>query len=203
MSKKIGIFAGTFDPIHNGHLAFAEAALQRGLEKVWFLVEPKPRRKQGVHALEHRQAMVDLAIADNPKFGTIITEQPRFTAHQTLPLLQSRFLGHKIVLLFGNDVVAHMADWPHVDELVKSVELFIASRESDNNKILHNMKYLEKSRNIKFDYQIIRANQSEISSSRLRTALRKGKAIAGVPAEAQNYILQNKLYSSVTDSASS
>ncbi len=203
MSKKIGIFAGTFDPIHEGHLAFAEAAIRAGLEKVWFLVEPKPRRKQGVHALEHRQAMVDLAIADNPKIGTIIIEQPRFTAHQTLPLLTARFLGHKLVLLFGDDVVTHMAEWPHVDELIKSVELFIAARKNDDKKILHNMKYLEKSRSLKFDYEIIHASLAELSSSKLRAALKKGNASSGIPLAVQDYIKQNKLYSSGTDSASS
>lgn len=203
MSKKIGIFAGTFDPIHEGHLAFAESALQAGLEKVWFLVEPKPRRKQGVHAIQHRQAMVDLAIADNPKFGTIIIDQPRFTAHQTLPLLQSRFLGHKLVLLFGDDVISHIAGWPHVDELVKSVQLLVASRKTDDKKILHSMKYLEKSRNLKFDFQIIYPDMAQVSSSKLRIDLKHGKNAAGIPAAVRNYISKNQLYTSGSDSASS
>src|SRR5258708_1287895 len=92
--KKIPIFAGTFDPVHEGHLAFAQAALEEGLEKVMFLVEPRPRRKQGVRALEHRTAMVQLAIADEPQLSTIVLEQARFSVNETLPVLRARFSGY-------------------------------------------------------------------------------------------------------------
>ncbi|MCA9332160.1 adenylyltransferase/cytidyltransferase family protein, partial [Candidatus Saccharibacteria bacterium] len=51
--KKVGIYAGSFDPIHKGHIALAEQAIQQcGQDKVFFMVEPRPRRKQGVKALE-------------------------------------------------------------------------------------------------------------------------------------------------------
>src|SRR5688572_18703158 len=143
MIKKIGIFSGTFDPIHEGHLAFAQAALEQGLEKVWFLVEPRPRRKQGVRALEHRQAMVGLAIESEPKFGQIMLEQARFTAHETLPVLQARFKGRQLVLLFGDDVLSHIADWPDVQKLVQAIELMIAVRKDEAEKVVDNLKYLE------------------------------------------------------------
>src|SRR5688572_27140829 len=105
---KIGIYSGTFDPIHLGHVAFAKEALKQcGLEKVYFLVEPRPRRKQGVKALEHRQAMVELAIAKEPALGSIILDHARFSVRQTLPVLQARFEGSEIVFLMGDDMLAH------------------------------------------------------------------------------------------------
>lgn len=201
MRHSIGVFAGTFDPIHEGHLAFAEAALQAGLEKVWFMVEPNPRKKQGVRSLEHRQAMVDLAIASNPKFGSIIINQPRFSAHETLPVLRARFAGFKLALLFGEDVTSHMSDWPHVAELSTSVELLVATRKKDNSKILQNMKYLEKARNLCFDYQILHAPKSEISSSSIRLALKHHRNTAGLPAPVLNYIQTHRLYTSGSASA--
>ena len=201
MSKRIGVFAGTFDPVHIGHLAFAQAALDAGLEKVWFLVEPRPRRKQGVHALEHRQAMVDLAIADNPRFGSIIIDQPRFTAHQTLPLLEARFKGFRIVLLFGNDVVGHMAGWPHITDLMQSVDLLVAAREADESKIVNNMKYLEKARGLHINYQVIHTDAFAVSSSKLRNLLKQGEQVPDVPQSVQEYITENGLYSSISASS--
>jgi nicotinate-nucleotide adenylyltransferase len=126
--KKFGVFAGTFDPLHNGHLAFARQALRSGLDKVYFLPEPRPRRKQGVRALEHRQGMIEVAIQDDTRLGLIKLEQARFTPYETLPVLQQRFPNAEIVLLFGDDVLRHIADWPRIAELADSVRLLIATR---------------------------------------------------------------------------
>src|SRR5687768_15392849 len=97
--KKVGIYAGTFDPVHEGHLAFArEAAAQYGLDKVFFLVEPNPRRKQGVKALEHRNEMVQLAIRSEKLFASILLEQHRFTVTETMPVLRSRFKNSELYM---------------------------------------------------------------------------------------------------------
>src|SRR3990167_415541 len=162
MMKKIGIFAGTFDPVHEGHIAFAYAALEQGLEKVMFLPEPRPRRKQGVRALEHRIAMVQLAVAKEPRFGVIVLEQARFTAEETLPVLRARFVGYKLVLLFGDDVVAHMAGWPHIEALIQSTELMIASRHENTKELEATLQSLQKTRNIVFTYQIVHPQQEEV-----------------------------------------
>jgi nicotinate-nucleotide adenylyltransferase len=192
--KKIGIFAGTFDPVHNGHLAFAEAALKQGLDKVMFLVEPRPRRKQGVRALEHRIAMVQAAIKDHPKLGTIVLEQARFTPHETLPALQARFKGYRLVLLFGDDVIAHIAHWPHVEELVSSVELMIASRHGKAQQLHENMETLHKVRHLKFTYGFVDPRCPEISSSKLRAMLRRRQQPQDIPDVVYRYIKSHRLY---------
>ncbi len=194
--KKIGIYAGTFDPIHEGHLAFARAALDAGLEKVMFLVEPRPRRKQGVRALEHRLAMVQLAIQDNPRLGSIIIEQARFTAHETLPLLQNRFKGYQLVLLFGDDVIAHIANWPHIDELVASVELMVATRQDDERALAETFSIIEKTTNLSFRYTFVDPGYPEISSSRIRLELKKRQQPADIPGNVWQYIRSHRLYSS-------
>src|SRR5688572_16122728 len=109
MSKRVGIYAGTFDPVHVGHMAFAEQALEAcNLDKIFFLVEPRPRRKQGVRALEHREAMVRLATAKNDKYGVIQLEQTNFSVEETLPKLQALFEGAELHFLMGEDVFAHL-----------------------------------------------------------------------------------------------
>ena len=69
MVKRIGIFAGTFDPVHKGHISFALQAIEAaGLDEVVFLPEPRPRHKQSVTDQSHRIAMINLAIKAYPKF---------------------------------------------------------------------------------------------------------------------------------------
>ncbi len=196
MSKRIGIFAGTFDPVHDGHIAFANATLDLGLEKIMFLPEPRPRRKQGVKALEHRIAMVQLAVANYPKFGTIILEQARFTAHETLPILRAMFPGHKLVLLFGDDVVNHISSWPNVEKLVNVYELVIASRHKDISKLESTIQTLQKTTNLKFNYQIIPTDSEKITSSKIRLGIRHGKQVIGLAPEVSTYITKNRLYAS-------
>ncbi len=195
--KKIGIYAGTFDPIHNGHLAFAQAALDAGLEKVMFVVEPRPRRKQGVRALEHRVAMVQLAIRDNPRMGSIILEQARFTPHETMPLLQNRFKGYELVLLFGEDVIAHIAHWPHIDELVASVSLMVAARQGDEATLNELFKTLETTRRLAFRYRFVDPKCPDISSSKIRLALKQRQQPPDISPEVWSYIRSHRLYVSV------
>lgn len=201
MIKKIGIFAGTFDPVHDGHLAFAEEALKQGLKKIMFLPEPRPRRKQGIRALEHRVAMVQLAIADKPRYGAILLEQARFTAHETLPVLRARFPGYKIVLLFGDDVISHIAHWPHVEALSASAELLIASRHENTSSLQATLHTLEQTRHLKFSYTIVHPAMEHVASSAIRLRLKRGQPVSGLPEAVADYINRYKLYASGASSS--
>lgn len=196
--KSIGIFAGTFDPVHTGHLAFAHSALSLGLEKVMFLVEPTPRRKQGVRAFEHRVAMVQAAVAGETRFGSIVLEQGRFTPHETLPILQKRFAGYELALLFGDDVVSYMVDhiatWPHIEELAETASLVIAARTEDQPELTHKLSLLKKNHGLPFRYEFVKPAHEKTSSSRIRLAIKRGEMPAEVPASAANYIRQHGLY---------
>ncbi len=192
--KNIGVFAGTFDPIHNGHLAFAREALSQGLEKVYFLPEPRPRRKQGVRALEHRIAMVNLAIKHEKKLGSIKLEQARFTPHETLPVLQERFKGRQLVLLFGDDVIKHIADWPHIAEIVNNVTLMVAVRHHNQQKLVEAFRILRDTNGLAFRYQLVEPGQFAISSSRVRSDLRTDSHSPAVTPEILGYIHSQRLY---------
>lgn len=196
--KRVGVLAGTFDPIHAGHLAFARAALlECTLDKIFFLVEPAPRRKQGVKSIEHRIQMVQLAIADEKHFGTIILGQTQFSVEGTLPLLQARFAGSQLSMLLGEDVLGHLSSWPHVKELVQAVHFIIGVRAHSKTRVQSIIHGIEKTRGLSFHYDIITTEAVGVSSSKVRTRLRRGEVPSGLPATVVTYIRANQLYSSV------
>lgn len=198
--KQIGIYAGSFDPVHDGHLAFAQAALDFRLDKVMFLVEPRPRRKQGVRALEHRIAMAQLAVADEPNFGVIELKQARFTPHETVPVLQQLFHNSQLYLMLGDDVLNHLinyiAGWPSIDYLADGMIFLVASRGNTSSEIKASMRTLQETTAKKFRYQIINKALPSISSKQLRPALRRGQRPSGMPSPVLDYIHANQLYSS-------
>ena len=195
MTHRVGIFSGTFDPIHDGHIAFARQALKEyGLDKIFFMVEPRPRRKQGVKASEHRQRMVELAIKREPAFGSIILEQDRFTAHQTLPVLNARFKGAELCMLMGDDMLRHLADWPHVDELLKGVSFIIGLRKDSPKAVESRLRALERARDLTLRYKVFQAEHSEYASSRIRMAYKYGRPPEGLDPAVQKYIETQGLY---------
>lgn len=199
VSKRIGIFAGSFDPVHEGHLAFAHSGLAHGLDKVYFLVEPRPRRKQGVHALEHRLEMAKLAAASHKKLGVIHLEQNTFSPLATLPVLQARFKDSELVLLFGDDVVSHMvdhlADWPHVSELAKHTSLLIATRHHKKDDLTDRLNAVM-DYGVHFRYEFVEPGQLAASSSDIRLALKRGNPPTGLPPAVLDYISREGIYSS-------
>jgi len=196
-NPKIGIFAGTFDPIHEGHLAFARQAYKEcGLTKVYFLAEPRPRRKQGVKALEHRIAMVQLAIKDETYFSTIMLEQARFYVADTLPVLLSLFSGAKLYFLLGEDVIWHLTYWPKVGDLIQSVCFVIGIQKHTPESLRAHIKTMESVMALKIEYQMFKVTDSSISSTKVRQQLIKGNTPKGVPAQVLEYIKENGLYAS-------
>lgn len=195
----VGIFSGTFDPIHNGHLQFAhDALIHAGLDKVFFMPEARPRRKQGVKAIAHRLNMVQLAVMDEPRFGVIVLEQARFTPQDTLPVLKARFQGASLHILMGDDMLKHLGDWPHVEQLINAANFIIGVR-SDQNKALGLLQSIEKTRGINMQYQIFQSSLPTVSSSRVKAALRKKSESNKIPMEVQAYIKRHGLYSPSED----
>lgn len=193
--QKVGIYSGTFDPVHTGHTTFAhEAIKQCGLDKVFFLVEPRPRRKQGVKGFEHRNRMVQLATRDEAKFGSIILEQQRFTVPETLPVLLERFHGAELCLLIGDDGLDHLNAWPHVEELLAKALFIIGRRRLAEGQIKRQIKDIEEIRDIKVRYQLFKAPEPEVSSSSIKQSLKRGHTPKGVPPAVIHYIQQERLY---------
>ena len=90
MSKRIGIYAGAFDPVHKGHVSFALQAIElAGLDEVAFVPEPRPRNKAGVTHLSHRIAMLRLAVKGHPKLKILEVPDKQFLVATSLPRLRA------------------------------------------------------------------------------------------------------------------
>lgn len=126
---RIGIFAGTFDPVHKGHIGFALQALEEGLERVIFVPEYLPRKQQ-VTDFSHRVAMLKLATSEHPGLEVAKLTHEQFSVKRTLPELKRRF-GTELSLLVGSDVAKTLADWPDASELLREMPLVVGLRGSD------------------------------------------------------------------------
>jgi nicotinate-nucleotide adenylyltransferase len=108
---KVGVFSGTFDPVHAGHLSAAANALElHGLGKVLFVPEAAPRLKSSVTAFEHRWAMLELAL-DDPRFALWRASQAQHDGH-TLREISAAHPGAELFMLAGSDVVSDDNRWP-------------------------------------------------------------------------------------------
>lgn len=172
-----------FDPIHDGHIAFAEQAIQEGkVDEVYFMVEPQPRRKQNVTRLEHRLAMVQAAASDKPKLNVLIVDQPTFSARQTIPFLQASFPGSSFCLLMGSDLFAFVESWPDYDLLRQAVCFGVARRHND---------IVDQRKLISSDW-LVDSPHPHVSSSQVRSSIAASQD--ALPQQVVNYLLQNKLY---------
>ncbi|MBP7767300.1 adenylyltransferase/cytidyltransferase family protein [Candidatus Saccharibacteria bacterium] len=199
--KKIGIYAGSFDPVHHGHVDFALLALELGMDRVYLLPEPRPRRKQGVKSLGHRVAMAELATNKYARLGVIRLNQHKFTPISTLPILKARFPNHDLSLLFGDDVIAHMldhiGDWPRLDTLASCVEIVVMPRlRSEQSEIDQLFTILSQTTGLKFNYRILKAGVGHVSSSGVRREIATAGKSNHVPEEVVEYIIKHKLYAS-------
>lgn len=200
---KIGIYSGTFDPVHAGHLSFAlRATEEAGLEKVYFLPERSPRRKEGVTHYAHRLAMLEIAIQSHERLDTLDLPDKRFTVGRTLPRLKSIFYGNDLSLLVGTDVAELLLlddptiAWPGYDILLNTVDLVVGVRQPD--RVEHYSKALDK---LPCSTRLILTDEYDHSSKSIRSSITAGEDANGLLIELVDYVRQNWLYS--TDSISS
>ena len=133
-TKKVLLFGGTFDPIHNGHLATAAAACNElAADVVCFMPAAASPFKlgQACASASHRLAMIQLAIADNPRFiasDLEITFPPPSYTLNTLQQLQAKHSNTNILLLIGADQLPKLHAWHNINELLRLTDLAILPR---------------------------------------------------------------------------
>ncbi|HWB38926.1 MAG TPA: nicotinate-nicotinamide nucleotide adenylyltransferase [Candidatus Saccharimonadales bacterium] len=195
---RIGIYAGTFDPVHAGHIGFALQSMKAAnLDKLYFLPERQPRGKKGVEHFGHRTAMLERALKPYRKFGVIELVDTNFSVARTLPQLQQQFPDSQLVFLFGSDIVSNLANWPNVKQLLKSSELVIGLREQDDENALRqtlaNWKVRPKA------LTMFKSHAPKVSSGKIREALRLRQKTPGSLKSVEHYSDQHWLYISLQD----
>jgi len=191
--QKIGLFFGTFDPIHNGHLQLATYfSEQTDLNEIWFVITPQNPFKQDTKSLpnEERLALVKKALENhsNLKISTVEFDlpQPNYTIH-TLAKLKNQYPQHTFVLLLGADNMIAFDRWKDYDQILSQFEVYVYPRTTvdiipENFQNHANIRWTE-------------APKIELSSSQIRTGIREGKDVCHLlPKTCWNYLIENKLY---------
>lgn len=197
-SKRIGIYSGSFDPVHKGHISFALSALNDArLDAVYFVVESLPRHKPGITHYAHRVAMLKLATRAHPNLYVLELPDKRFSVAKTLPRLQAKFKGDELCMLVGSDVLAHIATWPMVEDLLTHVGLVVGLRSSTNiDEALALATAMPKPLR---ELHLIESLEPSMASKHIRQSFRSGHSSYAVLPSVSKYIKKHWLYVSVQD----
>lgn len=199
--KRIGIFSGSFDPVHKGHIAFALNALRDAqLDYVYLAPEVKPRRKPLVSHIAHRIAMLSLAVRSQPRIDVLELPGKYFLPKSTMAHIRARFPDDQIVLLLGSDLFEHMAthshQWPHVEYLLQEVELAVASRSGQTTQDLQ--KLLQQLPQPPQGFHVVINHEPGVASKDIRQTVSDGGNPKGILPSIATYIKKHWLYHDIS-----
>lgn len=189
--KKVGLFFGSFNPIHIGHLVIAEYMVeQTDLSQLWFVVSPQNplKEKKSLLADNHRWAMVNLAIENDARFRAIDIEfkmpRPSYTI-DTLTLLHEKYQDIEFVLICGTDIFKSFHKWKNHNALIQQYSFYVYTRPNyDLGEYEHHPQL-----------KIYDAPQMEISSSFIRQCVRNQKVVQYMlPPKIDTYIKEMHFY---------
>lgn len=167
--NKIGVMAGTFDPIHLGHVDFMKKSIRdHSLDKLILLIEKNPKHKQVFASYPDRLNMTILATKNLPKIEIYRSAVDNFPISAELPKIKKKHPKAEVLLLIGEDVERHIYDWPDVKNLLSSVSVIVAKRNLDK-------KY------------------SKVTSGNIRKQINNSET-EGLDNLVKDYINQKKLY---------
>lgn len=189
--KSVGIFGGSFNPIHTGHIALAKSLCEKaGLDEVWFMVSPiNPFKKAATDLLDDqlRLEMVKKALEGEPQLQACDYEfhlpKPSYTWH-TLQAISQDFSDIRFTLLIGGDNWAAFDKWYHHDDILAHYPIVVYPRkDSDIGEVPEGVT-------------IVETPLLNISSTEIRHHIAKGESIHGmVPESIEQLAIQN--YSSL------
>ncbi|HLZ87600.1 MAG TPA: nicotinate (nicotinamide) nucleotide adenylyltransferase [Puia sp.] len=190
---KIGLYFGSFNPIHHGHLLIATYILQNTpLQQVWFVVSPQNPLKPAASLLNeyHRLYLVQLAIEGEKDLKALDIEfklpKPSYTV-DTLAYLQEKYPTHEFSVIMGSDSFQNLSRWKNADWLLRNYSLYVYKRpEHENLPVYPGAR----------DVQVLNAPLLPISSTDIRKSIKEGKSIRyWVPEPVRLEIERNGYYS--------
>ncbi len=197
---KIGIFGGTFDPIHQGHLALARAAQKQfGLQKILFvpaLIPPHKSSRRDLTPAPYRYRMVEIAIRNEPNFEISDVEFNRpevsYTV-ETLRDLKKKYPDDELFLIVGADSLAEMHKWREPDEIQRLAGVLVARRSGVD---IAAASQIPSQGGVEWPVQWIEMKDCPLSSSQIREMFFRAEALSGdiLPEGVEDYILKMKLY---------
>lgn len=188
---KVGLFFGSFNPIHHGHLIIAQAVLnQTDMKQIWFVVSPQNPHKKSKTLLHEfdRLDMVERAIEDNFQFKSCDIEfqlsKPSFTI-DTLIHLSEKHLEHEFSLIIGGDNLKQFKSWKNYDKILDYFQLIVYPRDEDKSSDLWNHPKV----------LTVSAPILHISATYIRECIKNGSSIKYLlPDNVEQLISQKKFY---------
>lgn len=170
---KVGLFFGSFNPIHVGHLIIANYMVEfTDLDKLWFVVSPHNplKKKSTLLADNHRLELVHRAVKDDPRFMASNIEfklpQPSYTIN-TLAHLTEKFPDHEFVLIMGSDGLETFHKWKNFEYLQTNFKRYVYPRPGTSGQLLANI----------VNGKVVDAPLIEISSTFIRESLYNNKDV--------------------------
>ena len=199
MSPVAGLFGGTFDPPHIGHLILAaEAGAQLDLDRLLWILTPDPPHKQGqlITPLEHREAMVKLAIRDNPRFEFSPVEidrpGPQF-AVDTVKIIAEKNPGTELVYIIGGDSLRDLPTWHRPADLVGMLDSVGVLRRPGDSIDLPALEKIIPGLTAKVRF--LEAPLLDIAAHEIRQRVADGRPFRYfLPAPVYDYIVNHNLY---------
>lgn len=197
---RIGIFGGTFNPPHLGHMFLAQAALEEAeLSKLIFIPcgNPPHKGRADIADANFRFDMVRLAIGNDKRFDIsdieIKSNAPSYTA-KTLEILKSTYKNDTLCFIVGADSLCEMETWYHPELIFEKAEIIAALRGGyNNNDVYKAIKKYEENYNAVIT--TVKMPEIDISASEIRNRLKNKKSVRYMLCDSViNYINQNNIY---------
>ena len=196
--KKVGIFGGTFDPIHIGHLIAAEQAVYHAkLDEIWFMPALQPPHKMDLEitSVTHRVEMVNRVVQADSKYKLCNIELERNGPSYTLDTMKElrvKYSNVEFYFIIGGDMIKDLHKWYGIEELINIVQFLGLERPGFRYQAKNTKEDL-----ILQKVKIIPMPQLEISSSLIRDWVKIGRTIRYlVPQDVNEYIREKHLYES-------
>jgi nicotinate-nucleotide adenylyltransferase len=187
---KIGLYFGSFNPVHVGHLIIASHILnESSLQKIWFIVSPQNPFKASDSLLNEydRLHLVQKAIEDDPRMRAVDIEfslpKPSYTVH-TLAYLEEKYPNYEFHLIMGSDSFQNLGKWKNAEQIVSRYPIMIYKREGF--EVINRMNAR---------IEVMQAPLLQISATHIRELVRNGKSVKYlVPAIVEEEIMSSGFF---------
>ncbi len=193
MQKRIGLYGGTFDPVHTGHISLVHSFLESGfIDEIWVILTPFPPHKQDQNPTNysHRFNMLHYAfeLIEKVDILTIESELPKPSyTYRTIEYLKSEFPSHTFYYCLGGDSLVNFHTWKHPELILKHTELLVAGRRGEKYEDI-DKSILEKSHFV--EHELI-----DVSSTEIKSRISGNKSLEGlVDQKVESYIRTHQLY---------
>ncbi|MFD2637506.1 nicotinate-nucleotide adenylyltransferase [Piscibacillus salipiscarius] len=184
--KKVGLFGGTFDPPHKGHLKLSQTVLNTlNLDEIWFIPTFNPPHKKGAVATpEQRLTMLNKLLEDDQrlKVSTIEYElKGKSYTYETVKRLCKEYPNTMFYFIIGGDMVEYLPKWYKIEELKRLIQFVGVNRKGHH--AVNQRGVL-----------MVNMDEVPVSSSEIRKDIKEGRLPQGLTESVLHYIRENELY---------